>query len=313
MTTSIVFGAAGFLGSHLSQELMNRGHRVIGADNFATSSNMNINILLENSSFEFVEACVYQDQDWPIFSEIDYVFHLASPASPPKYQSLGIETLKANTIGTEKLIELSIKHSARFLFASTSEIYGDPSISPQSEEYWGNVNTVGPRSVYDESKRLGETLVSLYNREFGLNGAIIRIFNTYGPGMDPNDGRVVSSFLRQGLEGKAFTVFGDGLQTRSFCFVDDLIQGILSMAESDESGPVNLGNPSEINLLRLGEVVAEVLGIEPKFQFEELPVDDPKQRRPDISKARLLLGWEPKVDLTEGVNRTAEWMRNLRN
>jgi dTDP-glucose 4,6-dehydratase len=210
-------------------------------------------------------------------------------------------------------MHLSLKHSARFLFASTSEIYGDPAVSPQSESYWGNVNTIGPRSVYDEAKRLGETLVSLFNREYGLDGAIIRIFNTYGPGMDPYDGRVVSSFIRQGLNSEPFSVFGDGSQTRSFCFVDDLIDGIISMAESRESGPINLGNPNEIDLLTLGEAVAKVLGVEAKYSFEELPEDDPKQRRPDITFAKALLKWEPKVPLSEGIQRTAAWIKSSRS
>ncbi len=313
MPRSLVLGAAGFLGSNLSTELLKRGHDVIGLDNFATSTDQNLIELLANPGFQFIRATVSDTIDWPEFEKLDFIYHLASPASPPKYQKLGLETLKANTIGTENLMYLSLKHSARFLFASTSEIYGDPAVSPQSESYWGNVNTIGPRSVYDEAKRLGETLVSLFNREYGLDGAIIRIFNTYGPGMDPYDGRVVSSFIRQGLNSEPFSVFGDGSQTRSFCFVDDLIDGIISMAESGESGPINLGNPNEIDLLTLGEAVAKVLGVEAKYSFEELPEDDPKQRRPDITLAKALLKWEPKVPLSEGIQRTAAWIKSSRS
>ena len=313
MPRSLVLGAAGFLGSNLSAELLKRGHDVIGLDNFATSTDQNLIELLANPGFQFIRATVSDTKDWPEFEKLDFIYHLASPASPPKYQKLGLETLKANTIGTENLMYLSLKHSARFLFASTSEIYGDPAVSPQSESYWGNVNTIGPRSVYDEAKRLGETLVSLFNREYGLDGAIIRIFNTYGPGMDPYDGRVVSSFIRQGLNSEPFSVFGDGSQTRSFCFVDDLIDGIISMAESGESGPINLGNPNEIDLLTLGEAVAKVLGVEAKYSFEELPEDDPKQRRPDITLAKALLKWEPKVPLSEGIQRTAAWIKSSRS
>jgi dTDP-glucose 4,6-dehydratase len=309
MPRSLVLGAAGFLGSNLSAELLRRGHDVIGLDNYATSTEHNLSALRANHGFEFVEATVSDTSVWPEFEKLDYIFHLASPASPPKYQKLGLETLKANTLGTENLMNLSIKHNARFLFASTSEIYGDPAVTPQSEGYWGNVNTIGPRSVYDEAKRLGETLVSLFNREYGLDGSIIRIFNTYGPGMDPYDGRVVSSFIRQGLNSEPFSVFGDGSQTRSFCFVDDLIEGIIAMAESSQKGPINLGNPNEIDLLSLGKAVAQVLGIEAKFTFEELPEDDPKQRRPDITLAKKLLNWEPKVSLAEGIERTAAWIK----
>jgi dTDP-glucose 4,6-dehydratase len=236
---------------------------------------------------------------------------MASPASPPKYQALGYETMQANTKGTENLIHLAIENGSRLLFASTSEIYGDPKVTPQKESYWGNVNPIGPRSVYDESKRLGETLMSYFFRERGLDGAIIRIFNTYGPGMDPLDGRVVSSFIRQGLSQEPFTVYGDGSQTRSFCFVDDLIDGIIAMAESGEFGPINLGNPNELDLLTLGKVISKVLNIDPKFEFHELPIDDPKQRRPDISRAIETLGWEPKTEIEDGVLLTANWMRKL--
>jgi dTDP-glucose 4,6-dehydratase len=235
---------------------------------------------------------------------------MASPASPPKYQLLGYETIQANTIGTENLIHLALENESRMLFASTSEVYGDPKVTPQKESYWGNVNPIGPRSVYDESKRLGETLMSFFSNERGLDGAIIRIFNTYGPGMDPWDGRVVSSFIRQGLRGEPFTVFGDGSQTRSFCFVEDLVVGIIAMAESREFGPVNLGNPKELDLISLGKLIANILGIDPKFTFHELPTDDPSQRCPDITLAMERLGWEPKIEIEEGISLTANWMKS---
>lgn len=311
MTVSLVAGAAGFLGSHLARRLLKAGHHVIGIDNFATSSNKNLDDLIKDKNFRFVQASVSDNLEDLELSDLSFVFHLASPASPPKYQKLGIETLKANTIGTENLISLAILNSARFVFASTSEVYGDPQVSPQPEEYWGNVNPIGPRSVYDESKRLGETLVAHYTREENLNGGIVRIFNTYGPGMDPFDGRVVSTFIRQALASEPFSIFGDGKQTRSFCYVDDLITGIILMAESEQTGPINLGNPAEIDLMRLGKEVASVLGTELKFEFHDLPEDDPKQRKPDISKASSLLGWQPTTTLAEGLSKTAGWMAML--
>jgi nucleoside-diphosphate-sugar epimerase len=312
MSTSLVAGAAGFLGSNLSLELLRRGHTVVGLDNFCTSSRHNLQNLLNQEKFSFFEGSVSSIESWPKFENLDYIFHLASPASPPKYQKLALETIKANTLGTENLMNVALEYGARFLFASTSEVYGDPEVTPQSEKYLGNVNPIGPRSVYDESKRLGETLVSYFTRELGLNGSIIRIFNTYGPGMDAFDGRVVSSFIRQGLESQEFTVYGDGSQTRSFCFVDDLIAGIIKMAESRERGPINLGNPNEIDLITLGKNVAEALGIKAKFEYHELPEDDPKQRRPDITLAREKLGWEPSVSLSEGLARTAIWMKTTK-
>lgn len=311
MTVSLVAGAAGFLGSHLARRLLMAGHHVIGVDNFSTSSNKNLEDILNDKNFRFVQASVSDNLQDLDLGNLSFVFHLASPASPPKYQKLGIETLRANTVGTENLISLAISNSARFIFASTSEVYGDPQVSPQPEEYWGNVNPIGPRSVYDESKRLGETLVAHYIREESLNGGIVRIFNTYGPGMDPFDGRVVSTFIRQALASEPFSIFGDGKQTRSFCYVDDLISGIILMAESQLSGPINLGNPAEIDLMRLGKEVASVVGTEPKFEFHDLPEDDPKQRKPDISKASSLLGWQPTTTLAEGLSKTASWMTLL--
>jgi dTDP-glucose 4,6-dehydratase len=309
MITALVAGASGFLGSHLCKALISKGYRVLGLDNLSTSSGSNLDSLKGDPSFEFIRCSITETAALDEIGPVDFVLHLASPASPPKYQALGLETIRVNTVGTENLAWLALKHSARFLFASTSEIYGDPLVSPQPEHYWGNVNPIGPRSVYDEAKRLGETLVAHFVREEGLNGSIVRIFNTYGPGMDPFDGRVVSTFIRQALNGEPFTIFGDGSQTRSFCFVDDLVRGILKVVESNEVGPINLGNPSEINLVTLGEVVAKTLGIKANFEYLPLPQDDPKQRQPDISKAKDLFNWEPTVSLDEGVFQTAEWMR----
>jgi dTDP-glucose 4,6-dehydratase len=309
MTVALVAGAAGFVGSNLTSLLLKKDYTVIGVDNLSTSDGSNLKALLANPRFTFTQASVTSDYETFAPESVDYVFHLASPASPPKYQALGLETIHANTLGTENLISLAIRDSARLVYASTSEIYGDPLVSPQEESYWGNVNPVGPRSVYDESKRMGETLVHHFASSGELDGAIVRIFNTYGPGMDPFDGRVVSTFIRQALAGEPFSVFGDGTQTRSFCYVDDLTEGLLRLAESSETGPLNLGNPVEFDLLTLGNLVAEVLGVQPDFDFKALPIDDPRQRKPDISKAQANLNWTPKIDVSEGIARTAEWMR----
>jgi dTDP-glucose 4,6-dehydratase len=308
---SLVAGASGFLGSNLCRRLLREGHRVIGVDNHATGTIRNLDGELSDSKFEFIEASILEVSELNGISNLDYIFHFASPASPPKYQALGLETLHVNTLGTENLLKLAREHSSRLVFASTSEIYGDPAVSPQPESYWGNVNPIGPRSVYDESKRLGETLVNHYRTSLGVDGSIIRIFNTYGPGMDPFDGRVVSTFIRQALAGEPFTVFGDGSQTRSFCFVDDLIEGIWRFSQSEEPGPINLGNPIEIDLITLGKSVASVLGVEARFEHLPLPVDDPKQRRPEISLAKSKLGWEPQTTLDVGIQKTAHWMAEL--
>jgi dTDP-glucose 4,6-dehydratase len=307
--TSLVAGASGFIGSNLCRELLGRGQRVIGIDNHSTSDGSNLLPFENHENFEFINGSVLESCSLPNCETVDYVFHLASPASPEKYQALGLETLKANTQGTENLIEFALAHNSTFLFASTSEIYGDPQISPQVESYWGNVNPVGPRSVYDESKRLGETLVSHFTKEKNLRGKIVRIFNTYGPGMDPYDGRVVSSFIRQAILGEPLTIFGDGTQTRSFCYIDDLVLGLMSMSESTEPGPINLGNPLEIDLLTLGKVVARVLDVNLRFVYEELPEDDPKQRRPDITLAISRLLWNPQTTLDEGIRQTASWIK----
>lgn len=307
----LVAGAAGFIGSHLSRELVNQGHEVTGIDNFVTSTGSNIEDLLTSKKFKFVECSVLQLDPDLEDEDLKVIFHLASPASPVKYQEHGLETLKANSDGTLNLINLALKTSAKFVFASTSEVYGDPLVSPQPEEYWGNVNPIGPRSVYDESKRLGETLVNLHAQELGLSATIVRIFNTYGPGMDPNDGRVVSSFVRQALTGTPLTIFGSGEQTRSFCFVSDLVRGLIAASKSPEFGPFNLGNPKEITLLELASIVSESLGVALHTRHEELPQDDPQRRCPDITRAKTKLNWNPKVELSEGILRTAEWMKTL--
>lgn len=307
---SLVAGASGFLGSNLSKALLEEGHEVFGLDNGSTSKKSNVQDLQDHKNFQFIEGSVLSLDPSIVRQNFDYIFHFASPASPPKYQELGLETIKANTDGTENLIKLAIQDSARLIFASTSEIYGDPLVYPQHEQYWGNVNPIGPRSVYDESKRLGETLVSFYKRELGLDSVIVRIFNTYGPGMSPYDGRVVSTFIRQALTGQPFGIFGDGTQKRSFCYVSDLITGIIAAALSTSNGPINLGNPQEITLNQLAQEIAEGLGIEPSFDYLELPVDDPIRRCPDISLAREVLNWEPRVNIQEGILRTAEWMKD---
>lgn len=309
MTRALVAGVAGFLGSNLARELLNRNIKVVGLDNHASSGQHNLESLVGAPNFKFIQASVDSELKTLVPEPLDYIFHLASPASPPKYQKLGLETIRANTTGTENLARLAIANSARLIFFSTSEVYGDPLQNPQTEDYWGNVNPIGPRSVYDESKRLGETIVFHLIRTEALNAGVIRIFNTYGPGMDPWDGRVVSTFIRQALLGEPMTVFGDGQQTRSFCYVDDLVEGIIKMAFSKEMGPINLGNPVENKILELGEVISKHLGCELRHINSQLPVDDPKRRCPDISRAKSLLAWEPRTNLEEGIAHTVDWMK----
>jgi dTDP-glucose 4,6-dehydratase len=310
MTKVLVTGAAGFLGSHLVDALLTAGHEVVGVDNFSTGNKQNLAHLQGNKQFEFQELDVSLGLSELANSKIDYIYHLASPASPPLYMKLAMETMQVNTAGTQHLLQHAQRTGARLLFASTSEIYGDPLEHPQRESYWGNVNSIGPRSVYDEAKRFGETLLAHFDREGLAETVIIRIFNTYGPRMDPNDGRVVSSFLRDGILGKPLQVFGDGKQTRSFCYVSDLITGILAAMESGISGPINLGNPNEFTLLELAEKVGKTLNIEPVIEFQELPTDDPKMRCPDISYAKSALHWEPKIELAEGLALTAQWLKS---
>jgi len=310
MTKALVTGAAGFLGSHLVDALLTAGHEVVGVDNFSSGNKQNLAHLENVKKFKFNELDISLGLGELANSKIDYIYHLASPASPPFYLKLAMETMQVNTAGTQHLLQHAQRTGARLLFASTSEIYGDPLEHPQRESYWGNVNSIGPRSVYDEAKRFGETLLAHFDREGLAETVIIRIFNTYGPRMDPNDGRVVSSFLRDGILDKPLQVFGDGKQTRSFCYVSDLITGILAAMESGISGPINLGNPNEFTLLELAEKVGKTLNIEPVIEFQELPTDDPKMRCPDISYAKSALHWEPKIELAEGLALTAQWLKS---
>jgi dTDP-glucose 4,6-dehydratase len=303
MPTCLVTGGAGFLGSHLCDELLRRGHRVICVDNFDTGSLANI-AHIRDPEFRFLHVDIVQ----PYFVDepVDFVYHLASPASPIDYLRLPLHTLKVGSHGTHHTLGLAKQHRARFLIASTSEVYGDPQVHPQPESYWGHVNPIGPRGVYDEAKRYAEALTMAYHRQQGVDTAIIRIFNTYGPRMRPNDGRAIPTFLRQALSGKPLTVFGDGSQTRSFCFVDDLIRGMIALAESGYHQPVNVGNPDEFTLLELAEAVIDVTGSSSEIVFEALPTDDPKVRQPDITLAKEVLGWQPAVSLRDGLSRTID-------
>jgi dTDP-glucose 4,6-dehydratase len=303
MPTCLVTGGAGFLGSHLCDELLRRGHRVMCVDNFETGSLANI-AHIRTDKFTYLNRDIIE----PYFVEepIDFVYHLASPASPIDYLRLPLHTLKVGSYGTHHTLGLAKLHRARFLTASTSEVYGDPKIHPQPESYWGHVNPIGPRGVYDEAKRYAEALTMAYHRQQGVDTAIVRIFNTYGPRMRPHDGRAIPTFLRQALQDRPITVFGDGSQTRSFCYVDDLIRGIIGLAESGYHDPVNIGNPHEFTLLDLAQAVLEVTGSASEIIYEALPTDDPQVRQPDISLARKVLGWEPAIELREGLRRTID-------
>jgi dTDP-glucose 4,6-dehydratase len=296
----LVTGAAGFLGSNLTDRLLAEGHSVIGVDNYCTSTHENIAHLDANPKFEFLERDICEAFD-P--GSLDAIFNMASPASPPEYMRLSIETLKVGSVGVENTLKIAEKYGAVYLHASTSECYGDPLEHPQSESYWGNVNPVGPRSVYDEAKRFAEAMTMAYHRTRGVNTHLVRIFNTYGPRLHPSDGRVISNFLMQALKNEPLTIYGDGTQTRSFCYVDDLIEGILRLANSDEHLPVNIGNPGEFTILECAEEVLKMTGSKSALIFEPLPQDDPTRRKPDITKARELLGWEPKIKLHEGLER----------
>ena len=297
----LVTGAAGFLGSHLCDRLLAEGHRVVGMDNFLTGNPANIAHLRKHPSFQFVlhDVANFVEVQGPL----DGVLHFASPASPVDYLDYPIQTLKVGSLGTHKALGLSRAKGARFLLASTSEVYGDPLVHPQPESYWGNVNPVGPRGVYDEAKRYAEALTMGYHGQQGLDTCIVRIFNTYGPRMRPNDGRAVPTFMRQALEGQPITVFGEGTQTRSFCYVDDLIRGLTLLAESDEHLPVNIGNPREFTLNELAETVLRVTASTSEVVYEALPIDDPQVRQPDITRAKDVLGWEPEIELEEGLRR----------
>jgi dTDP-glucose 4,6-dehydratase len=301
MTTSIVTGGAGFLGSHLCEFLLRLGHRVICVDNLDTGSLQNIEHIRERE-FSFVNHDMTEHLE--VDEPVDFVYHLASPASPIDYLRLPLHTLKVGSYGTHNALGLAKFKRARFLVASTSEVYGDPQVHPQPESYWGNVNPIGPRGVYDEAKRYAEAMTMAYHRQQGVDTCIVRIFNTYGPRMRANDGRAIPTFLRQSLESKPLTVFGDGSQTRSFCYVDDLIRGLHLLAESGEHLPVNIGNPQEMSLLELAQAVLEATGSKSEIVYEALPVDDPQVRQPDITRATQVLGWTPEIGLQEGLHRT---------
>jgi nucleoside-diphosphate-sugar epimerase len=305
MSRVLVSGGAGFLGSHLCQALLDRGQEVVAVDNLITGSERNISHLRAQVDMTFLcqDVCVPIELDGPL----DAVMHLASPASPADFASIPIEIMTVGAEGTRRLLDLALAKGATFFLASTSEVYGDPLVHPQPETYWGNVNPNGPRSVYDEAKRYAEALTMAYHRHHGLAVSIVRIFNTYGPRMRPDDGRVVSNFCVQALRGEPLTVYGEGRQTRSFCYVDDEVRGFLALLDSGQTGPINIGNPNEFTMLELAKIVLEVTGSTSSIVHHPLPPDDPTQRRPDIGLARELLGWEPEVDLREGIVRTAAW------
>jgi dTDP-glucose 4,6-dehydratase len=302
---AVVTGAAGFLASHLCERLIERGWDVVGLDNLLTGRMQNLTGLLGRPEFTFdrLDVTNYIHVTGPV----DAVLHFASPASPEDYLEFPIKTMKVGALGTHNTLGLALAKNARYLLASTSEVYGDPQVHPQPEDYWGNVNPVGPRGVYDEAKRFAEALTLAYHRAHGLDVRIVRIFNTYGPRLRPADGRVVSNFLVQAMDGKPLTVYGAGDQTRSFCYVDDLVRGVLSLLDSDHVGPMNIGNPNEFTILELAQTVLEVTGSSSELSYERLPEDDPTQRQPDITLARDVLGWEPRVQLREGLTRTYEW------
>jgi dTDP-glucose 4,6-dehydratase len=303
----LLAGVAGFLGSHLADALIDEGHSVLGVDNLCTGSLKNLEQLKNEPKFSFLEQDICQSFD-P--GPVDYVFNFASPASPVDYTRLGVETLMVGSVGTRNLLDIARVSKARFLHASTSECYGDPLQHPQREDYWGHVNPIGPRSVYDESKRFSEALIMAYHRYYKVDTRMVRIFNTYGPRLQKNDGRVISNFMTQALKGEELTVYGEGKQTRSFCYVSDEIEGILRLSRSDEHLPVNIGNPVEWTIMECAEAVLRVTQSSSKIAFRPLPQDDPAQRQPDISKAKKLLGWEPKVDLEAGLRLSLDYFRS---
>ena len=307
--TAVVTGGAGFLGSHLCDKLLEKNFKVICVDNLSTGNTDNISHLSGNDNFLFIKHDVTNYIFIP--GEVDYILHFASPASPIDYLKLPIQTLKVGSLGTHKALGLAKEKKATFLLASTSEVYGDPKIHPQSEDYWGNVNPIGPRGVYDEAKRFAEALTMAYHRYHGIDTRIVRIFNTYGPRMRPDDGRALPTFIGQALKGEDITVFGDGSQTRSFCYVSDLIDGIYKLLMSKETDPVNIGNPDEITVKEFADEVIQVTGSKSKIVFEQLPIDDPKVRQPSIEKARKILGWEPIVDRKKGLEKTIKYFVGL--
>ncbi len=308
MKTCLVTGGAGFLGSHLCTFLLEKGYAVICVDNLITGNAQNITHLQQKSQFTYVQQDI--TNSFSLSQNIDYILHFASPASPVDYQKIPLETLFVGSYGTHHMLELARRKNAVILLASTSEVYGDPLVHPQPESYFGNVNSIGPRSCYDESKRFAEALTMAYHRRYNLNTKIVRIFNTYGPRMRKNDGRVIPAFISQALENKPLTLFGTGSQTRSFCYVDDLILGIYALLLSDLHEPVNIGNPGEFTVMELAKKIIQLTHSTSSIVFEPLPEDDPKQRRPDITRAKTLLHWEPKIALKEGLQKTLTWFRN---
>jgi nucleoside-diphosphate-sugar epimerase len=302
----VVTGGAGFVGSHLCDALIARGDNVACLDNLSTGHLNNIEHLIGRPGFEFIECDVSASMN--LDGPVDVVAHFASPASPVDYQRLQLETLAVGSRGTENALLLAASNGARFLLASTSEVYGDPAVHPQTEDYWGNVNPVGPRSVYDEAKRFAEALTFAYRNATGLNSGVIRIFNTYGPRMGASDGRVVTNFITQALRGEPITVYGNGKQTRSFCYIDDLISGIVKMIDSTEQGPLNLGNPDEFMIIDFARLVLQITGSSSPIEYQPLPVDDPTRRCPEIGRAKKALGWQPEVPLMEGIRRTSQWL-----
>jgi dTDP-glucose 4,6-dehydratase len=306
---AVVTGGAGFLGSHLCDRLLAEGWEVLAVDNFITGALGNVGHLAKNAKFKLENEDVSKNGALQVDGEVAYVLHFASPASPPDYLKHPIATMMVGSIGTQNALELALRKKAKFFMASTSECYGDPEMSPQKEEYWGNVNSVGPRAVYDEAKRFSEAMTMAYHRHHGVDTRIVRIFNTYGPRMRLNDGRALPNFVFQALSGQALTIYGDGKQTRSFCYVDDLIDGIYKLMLSDEHMPVNIGNPQEITILEFAERIRKHFDNVPQIIFEPLPQDDPKRRCPDISKAKRILKWEPKINLEEGLKRTLAYFK----
>src|SRR6266699_2680291 len=309
MPRAVVSGGAGFIGSHLCEALLARGTRVLALDNFITGSRDNLHPLAEHPDFEFRQANVNERIE--VEGDVRYVLHFASPASPPQYDANPIHTLKVGTIGTMNMLGLARAKGATFLLASTSEVYGDPLVHPQPESYWGNVNPIGPRGCYDEAKRCAEAFAMAYHRAHGVDTRIIRIFNTHGPRMQVLDGRAVPNFMAQAIRGEPLTVYGDGSQTRSLCYVSDLVRGILAAIDKGDDQPVNLGNPEEVTVLELAQIIVRLAGSSSPIEFRSLPVDDPKQRRPDITRAGKLLGWQPEVALEDGLSRTLEYFRRV--
>jgi dTDP-glucose 4,6-dehydratase len=305
----VITGGAGFVASHLTDLFLANGHQVLGLDNFLTGRADNVAHLTANPNYDFRECDV--TEPFTVAGKVDGVLHMASPASPPDYQQFPLETLAVGSEGTRRALELAKTNGARFLLASTSEVYGDPTVHPQPETYWGYVNSIGERSMYDEAKRFAEAMTMAYHRSIGVETRIVRIFNTYGPRMRPHDGRVVSNFVVQAIEGKPLTVYGDGKQTRSFCYVSDLVEGIYRLFRSDRVEPTNIGNPGEFTMLELASLVLELTGAQSTLVHRDLPADDPKQRQPDITNAKAVLGWEPKVPLREGLGKTISYFREV--